>query len=101
MNSNYQLAGTLQTTGWNPNFDVNATNEYGMTPAEVALQAGNLNEFVEITSHPEFQPAKMGRVGLFLDICRRESEDHYKALRKFLDANFKFDTTVSGFVKLA
>lgn len=48
MNSNYQLAGTLQTTGWNPNFDVNATNEYGMTPAEVALQAGNLNEFVEM-----------------------------------------------------
>lgn len=101
MNHNYQLAGRSQTTGWHPSFDVNAKNDYGMTPAEVALQAGNLNEFVEITSHPEFQPAKMGRVGLFLDICRRESEDQYKALKKFLDANFKFDTSVSGFVKLA
>jgi len=101
MNNNYQLAGHLQTTGWHPSFDVNAKNDYGMTPAEVALQAGNLNEFVEITSHPDFEPANMGRVGLFMDICRRESESHYKAMKQFLDANFKFDTSVPGFVKLA
>lgn len=101
MNDNYQLAGHLQTTGWNPSFDVNATNDYGMTPAEVAMQAGNLREFVEITSHPQFEPAKIGRVGLFLDICRRASETHYKALRQHLDANFKFDTSVRAFVKLA
>jgi len=101
MNHNYQLAGNLQTTGWHPSFDVNAKNDYGMTPAEVALQAGNLDEFVEITSHPEFEPSKMGRVGLFLDICRRESESHYKAMKQFIDANFKFDTSVRAFVKLA
>lgn len=101
MNNNYQLAWRLQTTGWNPSFDVNSANEFGMTPAEVAMQAGNLDEFVEITSHPEFQPAKLGRVGLFLNICRQDSESHYKAIRNFLDANFKFDASVSGFVKLA
>lgn len=101
MTNNYQLAGHLQTTGWHPSFDVNAKNDYGMTPAEVALQAGNLSEFKEITLHPEFQPEKMGRVGLFLDICRRESESHYKAVKQFLDANFKFDTSVRAFVKLA
>lgn len=101
MNHNYQLAGNLQTTGWSPSFDVNAMNDYGMTPTEVAMQAGNLNEFVEITSHPEFQPAKMGRVGLFMDICRRQSESHYNALKRHLDANFKFDTSVRAFVKLA
>jgi hypothetical protein len=101
MNNNYQLAGNLQTTGWNPSFDVNAMNDYGMTPTEVALQAGNLSEFVEITSHPDFQPAKMGRVGLFMDICRRQSESHYNALKQYLDANFKFDTSVRAFVKLA
>jgi hypothetical protein len=101
MNCNYQLAGHLQTTGWHPSFDVNAINSYGMIPAEVALQAGNLSEFVEITSHPQFEPAKMGRVGLFMSICRRESESHYKAMKQFLDANFKFDTSVRAFVKLA
>ena len=101
MNQQYQLAGNLQTTGWNPSDDVNAVNEYGMTPAEVALQAGNLCEFVQITSHPRFQPAKMGRVGLFMDICRRQSENHYKALKQHLEANFVFDTSVRAFVKLA
>ena len=58
MNNNYQLAGNLQTTGWHPSFDVNAKNDYGMTPAEVALQAGNLDEFVVITSHPDFEPVQ-------------------------------------------
>ena len=101
MNHQYQLSGNLQTTGWHPSFDVNAKNDFGMTPAEVALQAGNLGEFVEITSHPEFQPKNIGRVGLFLDICRRESESHYKVLKQHLDANFKFDTSMRAFVKLA
>lgn len=101
MNNKYQLAGHLQTTGWNPNFDVNAKNDYGMTPTEVALQAGNLREFVEITSHSQFQLSNMGRVGLFLDICRRDSESHYKALKQYFDANFRFDTAACAFVKLA
>jgi hypothetical protein len=57
MNNNYQLSGRIHTTGWNPSFDVNSTNDYGMTPTEVAMQAGNLNEFVEITSHPDFKLA--------------------------------------------
>jgi hypothetical protein len=101
MNHNYQLATSLKTTGWNPSFDVNAKNDYGMTPTEVALQAGNLSEFVAITSHPEFQPASMGRVRLFMDICRRESESHYKAIKQSFDAMFKYDTSVRAYVKLA
>lgn len=87
MNCNYQLAGRLQTTGWNPSFDVNATNDFGMTPAEVAMQAGNVNEFKAITMHSDFQPEKLGRVGLFLDICRRDSESHYKEVRQALQEN--------------
>jgi len=47
MQNNYQLAGHLQTTGWNTTNDVNATNTFGMTPAEVALQAGDLKEFIQ------------------------------------------------------
>jgi hypothetical protein len=101
MHNNYQLAGNLQTTGWHPSYDVNAKNDYGMTPAEVALQAGNLSEFKEITLHPEFQPEKMGRVGLFLNICRRGSESHYKTMKLFIDENFRFDTSVRAYVKLA
>ena len=101
MNNNYQLAGRLHTTGWNPDYDVNAANDYGMTPSEVALQAGNLTEFVQITSHPNFQPAQMGRVGLFLEICRRNSESHYKAIKQYLDSNFKIDNKSKDFVKLA
>lgn len=97
----YQLAGTLCTTGWNTSNDVNATNEYGMTPAEVALQAGNVSEFAVITSHPDFQPTSMGRVGLFLQICQRESESHYKALRQYIDENFTFDQARKAFCKLA
>lgn len=101
MNNNYQLAGNLRTTGWNASNDVNAKNEYGMTPAEVALQAGNVSEFAAITSHPDFQPESMGRVGLFLQICRRESESHYVALKQYLTSNFTFDQTRKAFYKLA
>lgn len=100
MNQNYQLAGHLQTTGWNPSFDVNAMNGYGMTPAEVAMQAGNVDEFKAITSHADFQPEKLGRVGLFLDICRRNSESHYNAVRQALQENFKFAPSARTFVKL-
>ena len=43
----------------------------------------------------------MGRVGLFMQICERESESHSKAMRKFLAENFVFDTTVRAFKKLS
>ena len=101
MQNNYQLAGHLQTTGWNTTNDVNATNTFGMTPAEVALQAGDLKEFIQITSHPQFQTAKLGRVNLFLDISRQESEKHYQILKQYFNENFKYDDTQRTFVKLS
>jgi hypothetical protein len=101
MNNNYQLSGRIHTTGWNPSFDVNSTNDYGMTPTEVAMQAGNLSEFVQITSHPDFKLANMGRVGLFMNICRTNSESNYTKMKQFFDANFKFDTSARAYVRLA
>lgn len=97
----YQLAGTLQTTGWNTSNDVNAKNDYGMTPAEVAMQAGDVSEFAAITSDPNFEPKSLGRVGLFLDICRRTSESHYQSIKKHFDQNFKYDPTHKAYLKLA
>lgn len=97
----YQLAGNLQTTGWNTSNDVNAKNDFGMTPAEVAMQAGDVSEFATITADPKFEVQSLGRVGLFLDICRRSSESHYKAIKDYFDAHFKYDYTRKTFFKLA
>lgn len=106
MTNNYQLAGRLQTTGWNPSFDVNAKNSFNMTPAEVAIQAGDVSEFAAITSHPSFDAKNMGRVHLFMDICRRDSDRHYEEIKQYFEANFKLDPdrldpTRRGYVKLS
>ncbi|WP_321794797.1 hypothetical protein [Caballeronia sp. J97] len=53
----YELVCNGRTNGWNPSTDdVNAVNFYGMRPVEVAAQAGNVDEFTAIVSHPDFDP---------------------------------------------
>lgn len=74
----YELAGHRKTTGWIPKEnDVNGVNSYGMRPVEVAAQAGDLKEFREIISHPDFDP-RGARVRYFANVLRdyrHESED--------------------------
>jgi hypothetical protein len=67
----YELAAKLQTTGWNSQQDVNGRNFYGMTPAQVAAQAGNVEEFRAITSDATFDPEKMGVVHTFFKSAER------------------------------
>ncbi|WP_321816984.1 MULTISPECIES: hypothetical protein [unclassified Paraburkholderia] len=57
INSNvYQLVDHLKTSGWNPSEnDVNGVNSFGMRPVDVAAQAGNVDEFLAIVSHPRFE----------------------------------------------
>lgn len=102
MTNNYKMAFSDQTTGWDPSCnDVNAKNWFGMFPAEVALQAGDIKEFSEIISHPEFKPESLGRVDLFLETCRFESEEAYKKIREFFIQKFKFDKISGQFVVIA
>lgn len=74
----YQLAGHRETTGWIPKEnDVNGVNAFGMRPVEVAAQAGDLKEFREIISHPDFDP-RGARVRYFANLLRdywHEPED--------------------------
>jgi len=77
-----------------------------MTPTEVAIQAGNVSELAAITSHPSFDALNMGRVHLFMDICRRDSTPHYEEIKKYFEANFKLDPerldpTRRAYVKLS
>lgn len=66
----YELAGHRKTTGWIPKEnDVNGVNFYGMRPVEVAAQAGDLKEFREIISHPDFDP-RGARVRYFANVLR-------------------------------
>ena len=74
----YQLAGHREKTGWIlKENDVNGVNAFGMRPVEVAAQAGDLKEFREIISHPDFDP-RGARVRYFANLLRdyrHEPED--------------------------
>lgn len=101
----YELAASLQTTGWNSQQDVNGKNSYGMTPAQVAAQAGDVEEFRAITTDAKFDPEKMGVVHTFFQICRTSSESHYKAIIEYFQQvfleQFKFDPDRKVFTRHA
>ncbi|WP_248324032.1 MULTISPECIES: hypothetical protein [unclassified Caballeronia] len=71
--NHYQLIAHGQTSGWNPSAnEVNGKNFYGMLPVEVAAQAGDVDEFEAIVSHPEFnasgaRPHRFAAVGRLSD----------------------------------
>lgn len=90
----YQMSGRLSTTGWSNQFDVNQQNDFGMTPAQVATQAGNVTEFDIITTDAQFDPNKMGSLQVFFEICKRDSEEtfnkFYAYFREVFLATFEF-----------
>lgn len=94
--SDYILSGTAITSGWNDAMDPNNRNSFGMSPVQVAIQAGNLVEFKSITESPSFDPNSMGDIGVFFEICKKESADDfspmtknaYAELRSYFDNNF-------------
>lgn len=79
----YQMSGRLSTTGWDNQFDVNQQNDFGMTPAQVATQAGNVIEFEAITQNAKFDPNKMGSLQVFFEICKRDSEDAFRQFQAY------------------
>lgn len=84
----YVLTSRVSTSGWSIVFDPNLANSYGMSPAQVALQAGNLVEFQKITESPQFDPNRMGMLGVFFEICRCESVDAYSKIRAYFNTRF-------------
>lgn len=107
MNSNlntYQLSHACETTGWDSSRnDVNGTNFFNMTPAQVAIQAGNVDEFRAIVSHPQFEPEKMGKVGVFFNVCQDREPERYRVFKQYFDnefrKNFRFDASRQVFVR--
>lgn len=100
----YQLSYSGQTTGWKPSCnDVNGTNLFNMTPAQVAVQAGDVNEFREIVSHPHFNPEKMGTLGIFFTVCREQTPERYHAFMEYFNNEFRksfhFDASRQVFVR--
>lgn len=101
MKNNYQMKFRDTTTGWDTTSNnVNAVNWFGMFPAEVALQAGNVDEFAAITDHPDFKIESLGRVDDFLAICSHESEKSFQEIQAYFKKKFEFDKTTRQFVKL-
>lgn len=101
----YQLSGRTTTTGWNNNLNVNQKNEYGMTPAQVAVQAGNIGEFAQIINHPEFQSEKMGTLGKFMQVLKSNDEDLFARFQEFFKsvfcAMFQFSKEQDAWVRVA
>lgn len=60
----YELTSRDQTTGLLAiGLDINAYNSYGMTPVQVALQAGAEDELARILSDPGCTPLRPSRSG--------------------------------------
>lgn len=102
--NDYQLNSYWDTTGWDPlNNDVNGTNHFNMTPAQVAIQAGDVNELREIVNHPQFEPEKMGSLTVFFNICQERQPDRFKVLVDYFTNEFRkqhhFDSERKVFVR--
>ena len=102
--NNYEMAWRDSTTGWDSKTnDVNGKNFYGMTPAQVAVQAGNVEEFEAITTAPDFDPEKVGGLLMFLDICKRDNTDAYTRMLRYYKevflASFYFDAATRKFMR--
>lgn len=57
--------------------DPNARDRLSMLPAEVAIQAGNLEEFTAITAHPKFRLESLGHAELYVMIGLRAAIGTY------------------------
>lgn len=90
-NSNqYQLSSAGKTTGWDPlDNDVNGMNLFSMTPAQVAVQAGDVSEFRQIVSHPQFNPERMGRLAVFFAICREKTPERHTKFMAYFNHEFR------------
>lgn len=102
---NYQLSGRTSTTGWSNDLNVNKKNDYGMTPAQVATQAGNVSEFEQIINHPEFQPEQMGALGKFMQVLQFNDADLFARFQEFFksvfQAMFQFSKELNVWVRVA
>lgn len=98
-NSNsYQLSCSGKTTGWDSHDNnINGTNVFNMTPAQVSVQAGDVDDFSQIVSHPQFDPEKMGCLTVFFQICRETLPDRYQVFMLYFNTefrkNFRFDAS--------
>jgi len=62
--NSYEVVGRRSTTGLDTlGSDINAYNSYGMTPVQVALQAGATDELAHILAQPGVDPLKEARSG--------------------------------------
>lgn len=60
----YELIHSDRTTGLHTiGSDINAYNSHGMTPTQVALQAGAEDELNEILAQPECDPLQLSNAG--------------------------------------
>lgn len=102
--NSYQLSTAGATTGWNPrDNDINGTNLFNMTPAQVAVQAGDVDDFKQIVSHPQFQPEMMGDLAVFFNICRETVPERHKAFMQYFLNDFRnnhhYDESRRVFIK--
>lgn len=89
----YQLLSKTQTNGWvAENNDINGLNEFNMSPIQVATQAGNLKEMVQILETPGFDPKSAKNMGVFFEICRQENPKSYKDIVDTFRGKMKLDT---------
>lgn len=100
----YQLSFAGKTNGWNPHEnDINGKNMFSMTPAQVAVQAGDVDEFRLIVAHQDFQPELMGSLAVFFNICREATPERHAAFMEYFNTefrpNFHFDATRQVFVR--
>lgn len=77
--NDYRLIDSGLTSGLGTlGSDINAYNEYGMTPVQVALQAGAEDELVQILSHPQCQPLRASSAGFgtysFISLFKQSHE---------------------------
>jgi len=104
-NSNpYQLSYAGKTTGWNPlDNDVNGKNTFSMTPAQVAVQAGDVSDFCQIVGHPQFDPEQMGSLAIFFTICRQQTPERHNVFMEYFNnefrKNFHFDASRQVFMR--
>jgi hypothetical protein len=93
----YQLSFAGQTTGWNPlDNDINGKNAFSMTPAQVAVQAGDVREFAQIVSHPQFNPEMMGSLAVFFNICREATPERHNVFMQYFNNEFRKDFHFDG-----
>ena len=87
--NHYQLITHGQTSGLDASTnDVNGKNFYGMRPVEVAAQAGDVDEFTAIVSHPGFSPSG-ARPHMFAEVGRISDgygDASFRRLKPALDA---------------